>query len=50
VFVLFGTQPRDQGWAKDVVELAAKLIEEATANMYDHVFSGVYYGTRKEEK
>jgi hypothetical protein len=32
------------------VEPAAKLMEEAAANMYDHVFSGVYYGTRKEEK
>ncbi|KAJ7705662.1 hypothetical protein B0H14DRAFT_3526326 [Mycena olivaceomarginata] len=46
VFALFGTQPRDPGWAKGVVELAAKLMEEAAANMYDHVFSGVYYGTR----
>ncbi|KAJ7779290.1 hypothetical protein B0H14DRAFT_3507811 [Mycena olivaceomarginata] len=50
VFALFGAQPRDPGWAEDVVEPAAKLMEEAAANMYDHVFSGVYYGTRKEEK
>ncbi|KAJ7800835.1 hypothetical protein B0H14DRAFT_3784709 [Mycena olivaceomarginata] len=49
-FALFGAQPRDPGWAEDVVEPAAKLMEEAAANMYDHVFSGVYYGTRKEEK
>ncbi|KAJ7838648.1 hypothetical protein B0H14DRAFT_2789028 [Mycena olivaceomarginata] len=50
VFALFGAQPRDPGWAEDVVELAAKLMEEAAANMYDHIFSGVYYGTPKEEK
>ncbi|KAJ7702866.1 hypothetical protein B0H14DRAFT_2648002 [Mycena olivaceomarginata] len=36
--------------AKNVAEPAAKLMDEAASNMYDCVFHGVYYGTRKQEK
>ncbi|KAJ7894659.1 hypothetical protein B0H14DRAFT_3646397 [Mycena olivaceomarginata] len=50
VFGLFGGQPRDPHWKRDVADPAAALIEEAAAGIYDRVFQGVYYGTRKEEK
>ncbi|KAJ7302476.1 hypothetical protein DFH08DRAFT_977892 [Mycena albidolilacea] len=50
VFGVFSGQPRDPDWQKNVAEPAAKLMDEAASNMYDRVFHGVYYGTRKQEK
>ncbi|KAF7360079.1 hypothetical protein MVEN_00736000 [Mycena venus] len=50
VFGLFAGHPRDPLWKQDVADKAAELMEEAADGIYNHVFSGVYYGTRKEEK
>ncbi|KAJ7720998.1 hypothetical protein B0H16DRAFT_1738487 [Mycena metata] len=50
IFAMFDAGPHDPGWNKDVVEPAAALMEEAAEGIYDHVFSGVYYGTRQNEK
>jgi hypothetical protein len=50
VFGVLGGQPRDSRWGPDVVEPAAKLMEEAAQNMYGQVFSGVYYGKRTHRK
>ncbi|KAF7350105.1 hypothetical protein MVEN_01312600 [Mycena venus] len=50
VFALLGGNPRDTNWDKDVAQKVAELMEEATDGIYNHVFSGVYYGTRREEK
>ncbi|KAJ7336160.1 hypothetical protein DFH08DRAFT_965061 [Mycena albidolilacea] len=50
IFGVLGGQPRDSRWGPDVVEPAAKLMEEAAQNMYDQVFSGIYYGTRAHRK
>ncbi|KAJ7862642.1 hypothetical protein B0H14DRAFT_2575301 [Mycena olivaceomarginata] len=50
VFGVSGGQPHDPNWQKNVAEPAAKLMDEAASNMYDRVFHGVYYGTRKQEK
>ncbi|KAF8163891.1 hypothetical protein K438DRAFT_1618164, partial [Mycena galopus ATCC 62051] len=49
-FGVLGGHPRDEHWDQDVTQKAAGLMEEAAQNMYAHTFSGVYYGTRKEEK
>ncbi|KAJ7811810.1 hypothetical protein B0H14DRAFT_2378080, partial [Mycena olivaceomarginata] len=35
IFGVLGGQPRDSRWGPDVVEPAAKLMEEAAQNMYD---------------
>ncbi|KAJ7754409.1 hypothetical protein B0H14DRAFT_3512554 [Mycena olivaceomarginata] len=50
VFGVLGGQPRNSRWGPDVVEPAAKLMEEAAQNMYGQVFSGVYYGKRTHRK
>jgi hypothetical protein len=50
VIGLFGGMPHDENWHADVAEPAAALMEEAAGGIYDHVFSGVYYGTRRQEK
>ncbi|KAF8139330.1 hypothetical protein K438DRAFT_1996129 [Mycena galopus ATCC 62051] len=50
IFGVLGGHPRDPDWVSKVAELAANLMREAAENMYDRTFSGVYYGTRKEEK
>ncbi|KAJ7896245.1 hypothetical protein B0H14DRAFT_3425604 [Mycena olivaceomarginata] len=44
IFGVLGGQPRNSRWGPDVVEPATKLMEEVAENMYDRVFSGVYYG------
>jgi hypothetical protein len=49
-FAVLGGHPRDANWGKDVAQKAAELMEEAADGIYGHVFSGVYYGTRREEK
>ncbi|KAJ7017385.1 hypothetical protein C8F04DRAFT_1279588 [Mycena alexandri] len=50
VIGVYDAGPRDPKWAADVVAPATALMEEAAAGIYEHVFSGVYYGTRKQEK
>ncbi|KAJ7653713.1 hypothetical protein DFH06DRAFT_1133844 [Mycena polygramma] len=47
---LYAHTPRDKAWDADVVKPAAALMEEAVDGIYGHVFSGIYYGTRKDEK
>ncbi|KAJ7678299.1 hypothetical protein DFH06DRAFT_1317081 [Mycena polygramma] len=47
---LYGSWPRDAKWQADVAQPAADLMQEAANGIYDHVFSGVYYGTRQQEK
>ncbi|KAJ7791308.1 hypothetical protein B0H14DRAFT_3500652 [Mycena olivaceomarginata] len=49
-FAVLGGHPRDANWGKDVAQKVAELMEEAADGIYGHVFSGVYYGTRREEK
>ncbi|KAJ7823927.1 hypothetical protein B0H13DRAFT_2305803 [Mycena leptocephala] len=46
----FAATPRDKDWDSEVAGPAAALMQEASDSIYGHVFSGVYYGTRKEEK
>lgn len=50
VIGLFAGIPRDDDWHANVTGPAAALMEEAAEGIYDRVFSGVYYGTRKQEK
>jgi hypothetical protein len=50
VFALLGGHPRDADWDKDVAQKVADLMEEAADGIFNHVFSGVYYGTRRQEK
>jgi hypothetical protein len=47
--VLLAT-PNDEDWDREVTQEAANLMEEAADGIYNHVFSGTYYGTRREEK
>ncbi|KAJ7363032.1 hypothetical protein DFH08DRAFT_951238 [Mycena albidolilacea] len=47
---LFAGIPHDDDWHTHVTGPAAALMEEAAEGIYDHVFSGVYYGMRKQEK
>jgi hypothetical protein len=47
---VFAGTPHDDKWNAEVAEEAAKLMEEAADGIYNHVFSGTYYGTRKQEK
>ncbi|KAK7061180.1 hypothetical protein R3P38DRAFT_3166156 [Favolaschia claudopus] len=50
VIGVFAAHPRDADWDQEVAQKAANLMEEAGDGIYDHVFSGVYYGTRKTER
>jgi hypothetical protein len=47
---VFSGHPRDRDWKTDVAQKAADLMEEAANGIYNHTFSGVYYGMRKDEK
>ncbi|KAJ7304913.1 hypothetical protein DFH08DRAFT_976505 [Mycena albidolilacea] len=50
IFGVLGGQPRDDDWVRDVAIPAAQLMEEAGQQLFDRVFHGVYYGTRKQEQ
>jgi hypothetical protein len=50
IFGVLGGQPRDDDWAQNVAIPAAQLMEEAGQQLFDRVFHGVYYGTRKQEQ
>jgi hypothetical protein len=50
MFGVLGGQPRDEKWIQEVATPAAQLMEEAAEHIYNRVFHGVYYGTRKQEQ
>ncbi|KAK7050376.1 hypothetical protein R3P38DRAFT_2763612 [Favolaschia claudopus] len=50
VIGVFAAHPRDADWDEEVAQKAAALMEEAGDGIYNRVFSGVYYGTRRAER
>ncbi|KAK7013924.1 hypothetical protein R3P38DRAFT_3206494 [Favolaschia claudopus] len=50
VIGVFAAHPRDADWDEEVAQKAAALMEEAGDGIYNRVFSGVYYGTRRTER